>query len=221
MLKDEHWLPLAGITLAHVGLLGALLIAASHNQPLVTPPVMMGELLAPPAPVQPPRPLPAAPQPRRPAAPAKPAPISLPLPKTAPSERAVTVPQAPQVRQEPAAREESVAAPAPVAAAAQSSAPAAAPVIPPRSDASHLNNPPPAYPVLSRRLSEQGRVLVDVYILPDGRVGEIKLRQSSGYPLLDSAALDAVRRWRYVPARRGNDAIPFWYIQPMIFSLDN
>jgi protein TonB len=96
-----------------------------------------------------------------------------------------------------------------------------APVTPPRTDASHLNNPAPAYPAMSRRLSEEGRVLLDVYILADGSVGEVKLKRSSGFPRLDTAAAEAVRRWRYVPARRGNEPIPFWYVQPVTFSLDN
>ncbi|MEJ2629885.1 MAG: energy transducer TonB [Acidihalobacter sp.] len=94
-------------------------------------------------------------------------------------------------------------------------------VTPPRSDAAHLNNPPPPYPSLSRRLREEGRVVLDVYILADGRVGEIRLRRSSGHPRLDEVALDAVRRWRYVPARRGDEPIPFWYVQPVDFRLDS
>lgn len=94
------------------------------------------------------------------------------------------------------------------------------PVVPPRLDASHLNNPAPAYPAMSRRLGEQGRVLFDVYILANGTVGEINLRRSSGYPRLDNAALAAVRRWRYLPARRDGEPIPFWYVQPIIFELN-
>jgi protein TonB len=96
----------------------------------------------------------------------------------------------------------------------------AAPVVPPRADAAHLINPAPAYPAISRRLGEQGQVQLDVYILTDGSVGEIKLKRSSGFPRLDQAALDAVRHWRYQPARRGHEAIAFWYVQPLIFSLD-
>lgn len=94
-------------------------------------------------------------------------------------------------------------------------------MVPPRSDAAHLNNPAPVYPVVSRRLREQGRVLMDVYILPDGSVGEIKLKRSSGSARLDQAALDAVRQWRYLPARRGNEPIPYWYVQPLDFTLSS
>lgn len=62
-------------------------------------------------------------------------------------------------------------------------------------------------------------MLFDVYILPDGRVGEIRLKRSSGFTRLDEAALAAVRRWRYVPARRGDEPIPYWYVQPIDFVL--
>ncbi len=76
-------------------------------------------------------------------------------------------------------------------AAAPVAAEPAAPVIPPRSDAAHLSNPAPVYPAVSRRLREQGRVLFDVYILPDGTVGEIKLKRSSSFARLDEAAQEA------------------------------
>ncbi len=68
-------------------------------------------------------------------------------------------------------------------------------------------------------MQEEGRVLLDVYILPDGLVGEIKLKRTSGHPRLDQAALEAVKRWKYQPARRGNVPIPYWYVQPIDFSL--
>lgn len=105
-------------------------------------------------------------------------------------------------------------------AAAEPPPPAQVPVTPPRTDASHLNNPAPVYPPLSRRLGEQGHVLFDVYILPDGAVGEIRLKRSSGFARLDEAARLAVRQWRYVPARRGDEPIPYWYVQPVVFSLE-
>ena len=90
----------------------------------------------------------------------------------------------------------------------------------PRSDALHLNNPKPDYPAISRRIGEEGHVRLSVYILADGRVGDIRLKQSSGYPRLDQAAIEAVRRWRYLPARRGDEPIDYWYVQTIIFSLN-
>lgn len=92
-------------------------------------------------------------------------------------------------------------------------------LVTPRVDAGHLNNPAPGYPSASRRLGEQGQVLLDVLILSDGSVGEIKVKRTSGFPRLDNAAVDAVRRWRYQPARRGNTPIAYWYVQPVQFSL--
>jgi protein TonB len=97
--------------------------------------------------------------------------------------------------------------------------PIEAPVTPPRVDASHLNNPAPRYPPLSRRMGEEGRVLLDVHIMADGSVAEVRLRSSSGSRRLDAAAIAAVQRWRYVPARRGDQNIAYWYVQPMVFSL--
>ncbi|MDK2123000.1 energy transducer TonB [Parachitinimonas caeni] len=200
----------------HVGML-AWAFSRPATPPPVTPPTVIGVLLpeSPPAPVEPPKPLPAAPEVHKAPVP-KPV-AALPLPKAAPSERAVTAPPetaAPGKPEAPAASPAS--APTPPAPAAP---PVPAPVTPPRTDAAHLNNPAPAYPPASRKLGEQGRVLLDVYILPNGAVGEIKLKQSSGHARLDEAALNAVRRWRYLPAKRGDEPIPFWYVQPIEFSL--
>ena len=119
-------------------------------------------------------------------------------------------------------------APAPAKAAPESAPPvAAAPVIkqqsvvPPRSDAAHLNNPPPNYPPVSRRLGEAGQVVLEVHIQPDGSVGEMRVKRSSGFERLDEAAMRAVRHWRYVPARRGDQPIAWWYLQPIVFSIDS
>lgn len=89
----------------------------------------------------------------------------------------------------------------------------------PRFDAAYLNNPAPTYPPLSRRMREQGRVLMRVYVDPDGAPTQVQVRQSSGHPRLDSAAEAAVRRWRFVPARRGSDAVGAWVLVPISFSL--
>lgn len=93
------------------------------------------------------------------------------------------------------------------------------PIAEPRSDAAHLNNPLPVYPRLSQRRNEQGTVLVEVFILADGSVGEVRLKQSSGYKRLDRSALKAVNNWRYIPAKQGEKAIDYWYKQPVVFTL--
>src|SRR3569623_2718304 len=94
-----------------------------------------------------------------------------------------------------------------------------APVIPPRCDAAYLDNPAPAYPPLSRRLREQGTVLLRVYGEPTGLPGRVELKQSSGYARLDGVALDTVKRWRFVPARQDTTAVAGWVVVPISFSL--
>ena len=112
----------------------------------------------------------------------------------------------------------------PAQASAQPSArtatPAPATVVLPSSDADYLNNPPPAYPRMSRRMGEQGTVMVRVLISVDGRAEQAEIRTSSGYARLDEAALDTVKRWRYVPGKRAGTAEAVWFNVPVRFVLD-
>jgi protein TonB len=84
----------------------------------------------------------------------------------------------------------------------------------------YLYNPPPDYPPRARRLGLEGEVLVRTRVLPNGECGELVLGQSSGYALLDQAALEAVRTWRFRPARRGDEEIVSWVEIPVRFRLD-
>lgn len=114
-------------------------------------------------------------------------------------------------------------APASATAAAASARPApaaAASLVLPSSDADYLHNPPPAYPRMSRRMGEQGTVLVRVFINSEGRAEKAEVRTSSGYPRLDEAALDTVQRWRYVPGKRAGQAEAMWFNVPIRFVLD-
>ena len=129
----------------------------------------------------------------------------------------ITLPAMAQV-QAPAAQ-----APAPAQAAAQVPAQAATPASAPSSGpapaaesvmpastrstdadykAAYLNNPRPAYPLLAIRQGAQGQVLLLVEVLTDGRAGRIELEKSSGHAALDAAAINAVRAWRFTPARK-------------------
>ncbi len=92
-------------------------------------------------------------------------------------------------------------------------------IVPPRSDAKHLNNPSPVYPRTALRLGQQGKVILNLLVLADGTVDVVTVKQSSGYQRLDNAAVRAVRRWRYSPASQNGQAIDYWYQQPIIFSL--
>ena len=83
----------------------------------------------------------------------------------------------------------------------------------------YLRNPKPVYPNLSRRLSEQGTVLLRVFITVAGDAARIELKESSGFPRLDHAALDAVQSWKFVPAKRGEQPVAAWVVVPIKFSL--
>ena len=77
----------------------------------------------------------------------------------------------------------------------------------------------PAYPSAPRRLGIQGTTMLRVHVLADGRIGEVLVERSAGHPDLDQAATDAVRRWRFEPARRGADAVAMWVLLPVEFRL--
>lgn len=99
--------------------------------------------------------------------------------------------------------------------------PRPAPLVPPRFDADYLSNPPPVYPALSRRNQEEGRVVLRVLVGADGRTLSVETKTSSGWPRLDRAAEDAVRRWRFVPAREGDRAVQAHVLVPLSFSLED
>lgn len=78
-------------------------------------------------------------------------------------------------------------------------------------DASARGNRVPDYPAISRRLGEQGVVVLRVLISPDGRASEVQLVKTSGSSRLDGAAVAAVKEWRFVPALRGGKPVSAWY----------
>ena len=93
-------------------------------------------------------------------------------------------------------------------------------VIPPRFNADYLDNPAPGYPSMSRRLGEQGKVLLRVLVNGQGFPDKVVVNKSSGFARLDNAALQAVERWKFVPARQGTQAVIAWVIVPVSFILE-
>jgi protein TonB len=119
------------------------------------------------------------------------------------------------------ATEAAIATPdAPATAALGSSGAPAASLTAPRYDAAYLNNPAPAYPALSRRLGEEGKVLLKVRVSAEGTALAVNLEKSSNFGRLDEAARAAVSRWRFVPARRDDEPVESSVVVPLVFRLD-
>lgn len=155
--------------------------------------------------------LPSLPQP----VPAEPKPELKPAVKPKPTEpqRVQPAPDTPAETPQPPSLAQSSAPAQPVAA------PPSLPDREPDYQASYLNNPAPAYPMMARRMGWQGRVVLNVEVLASGLPGQIKLHQSSGHDALDNAALQAVRGWRFVAARQGGQAATKWFLIPIPFIL--
>lgn len=83
------------------------------------------------------------------------------------------------------------------------------------------NAPRPAsYPKRARELGQEGEALVHARLDPDGDPEEVLIWKSSGFALLDNAALAAVRRWQFEPARTNGRAIVAWVEIPVRFQLN-
>lgn len=209
-----HFSPtrLALVVAAHLAVLA--LLAAAPAAPISMPmSALMVELLTPENPAS--LPAPQVPQPA-------PTPLK-PVEKRIVPKRAVTPTLPAQETTDPApllpAASQDISAPAQpstVASNVQATSPA---VSQPRFDADYLSNPAPAYPPLSRRLGEEGKTILRVFVEPAGHPGQIEIRSSSGSPRLDRAAEEAVRRWKFIPARRGNEAVGAWVLVPIVFNL--
>lgn len=136
-----------------------------------------------------------------------PKPIAKPKPVPKAAAKPVEQPPAPPAPPQPA--------PAPAAAAP----PAPKPVTPPSASAGYLKNPAPEYPSLAMRRGWEGTVLLRVHVLASGKPGEVQLQKSSGRDQLDDAALAAVKRWSFVPAKQGDVPVDGWVNVPIDFKI--
>jgi len=166
--------------------------------------------------------------------PPPPSPVQAQRPTPAPTALALAPLPTPQPTTAPVAPP-TVAATAPVNAPLAPAAPVApassvvaqaAPSAPPKVDlpntvADYQAKSPPVYPPMSRRMGEQGRVVVRVLIGADGVPQQAEVHQSSGHGRLDRAAAEAVMRWRYVPGKRGGVPETMWFQVPIEFKLEN
>ena len=191
--------------------------------------------VAPLAPVVPPKPLPMTVELTRPPVPlpqAKQAPPPVPQPVKPQPQPPRQLTRAPAPKLSPAVTP--LVTPPPQAttpantAATHVPAPAtpvpAAPPVPvaetaPIGNAAYLHNPAPDYPPIAQDQGWEGRVLLRVHVLPNGQPDSVDIRTSSGRKMLDAAALAAVRRWIFVPAKRGDEAVDGWVNVPIDFKL--
>lgn len=80
-------------------------------------------------------------------------------------------------------------------------------------------HPQPPYPDSARAGGEQGSVLVDLYVRPNGRIAKYRVAQSSGFGDLDDAAVEGVLNWRFVPAVHDGDPVSDWTTVRIVFEL--
>ena len=124
----------------------------------------------------------------------------------------------------PAESSAGTAVPAPAAVAVSAplatADPAALEIAAPAFDADYLRNPAPVYPLIARRLREQGKVVLRVLVNTAGNADDVQLRVSSGSERLDASARETVMRWKFSPARRGAQPVPAWVLVPISFSLE-
>ena len=199
---------LLAVSLLHSALLAAVLQAGVAPPPVEPAPLPVTIALIPPAPPAVSAPLPEPEPAPQPAPQPKPRPIERqPKPATQPEPVSNLFAEAPE--------------PAPVETAPNPAAVSDAPPAPsePRFDADYLQNPAPVYPALSRKRGEHGVVLLRVHVLADGSADQIEIVESSGYSRLDDAAVRAVKRWRFVPAKLGDETVAAWVRVPVRFDL--
>ena len=219
--RTDDWRMLGGVAALHVVVLTGLLSMKPVAEAVGLQQSLMVSLLTVAEP-EPPKPQPPKPQVQEvkpelpppvlavreeissPVTVAPPPPDPVPLP--------VVLPPPPPPAPAPVVRQASVAA-------AAAPTPAPAPIVAPRFDADYLDNPAPAYPSISRRMGEFGRVLLRVQVTPEGGAAQIEIRESSGFERLDKAARDTVLRWRFVPARQDDRGVAAWVLVPISFSL--
>ncbi|HKR37136.1 MAG TPA: energy transducer TonB [Steroidobacteraceae bacterium] len=89
----------------------------------------------------------------------------------------------------------------------------------PAQDLKTANRVDPTYPPASRRAGEQGTVRLKVLVDTSGRASNVAVTQSSGFPRLDQAAMDAVRKWRFVAATDGTNKIQAYTQVAVTFKL--
>ncbi|PIF91195.1 outer membrane transport energization protein TonB [Acidovorax sp. 62] len=210
----------SSVVLFHVAAIWALQSGLVRKAAeIIVPAELLSEFINPPAPkVAPPPPKPAPTPPAPKTAPKvqapKPAPMPLAINDPTPAPNAPTGATTPQPPAPP------ITEPVAAAPAAPPAPPAPPKIELPSSDAAYLNNPKPSYPAISKRMGEQGKVVLRVLIGTDGTPQKVEINKSSGYERLDRQAQEAVMRWRFVPGKRNGVPETMWNLVPVNFVLE-
>ena len=93
-------------------------------------------------------------------------------------------------------------------------------IVPADYNSAGLHNPPTYYPRMAVDRGYQGTVKLRVQVLANGKPAEIQITESSGFEILDQAAVEQVKDWRFLPARRGDQAITSWVMVPIKFRIE-
>jgi len=83
----------------------------------------------------------------------------------------------------------------------------------------YKNTPAPVYPKFAKKRGYEGTTVIEVLIEIDGKVKDIKINKSAGYEILDNAAINAVKKWLFVPATIGDKKIEMWVKIPVKFEI--
>jgi protein TonB len=86
-------------------------------------------------------------------------------------------------------------------------------------DAGYLRNPAPRYPDFAQQQGWEGTVILNVHVLANGKPKAVEVKQSSGRKILDDSAVQAVKRWTFVPAKLGDTTTDSWVEVPIDFRL--
>ncbi|MDQ0039924.1 protein TonB [Variovorax boronicumulans] len=205
----------SGVIVFHAAALWALQSGLLRRAAEVVIPVeIMSQFVEPPKPkVEPPPPPP--PPPKVAKAPPPPRPQAIREPKPTPA------PQAPAGTTEPPPPPAPPAAPTPPAPPALPPAPPAPPAVQlPSSNADYLQNPKAVYPAMSKRLGEQGKVIVKVLVGVDGLPKSAEVKKSSGFDRLDEAAIEYIMKCRFVPGKVNGVVQAMSYDAPVNYVLN-
>jgi len=92
------------------------------------------------------------------------------------------------------------------------------PVTEASANAGYLKNPPPEYPSRATQMGWSGTVILRVRVSADGTAQNVTVKKSSGHKVLDDSAITAVKKWTFVPSKRGSTPIDGWATVPIIFN---